>query len=280
MTLYELSIRRPVLAIVFSLVLMLFGAVSYFTLGVREYPAVDPPVVTVRADYLGASPAVIASQITEPLEQQINGIDGVRVLSSTSSEEQSRIRVEFQPGADLEAAANDVRDRVARAVRQLPPDADPAVIEKADADSEPILIVERAEPRAQSPRGERLRRPRPERAHPDHLRREPTCASTARSATRCDSGSIRCASPRTASRRSTCRPRSPPRTSICRAGGSRAARSSSRCAPPGACSSPEDFEAMILKEEGGRQVLLRDVGHAELGAEELRSGARAAASPW
>src|SRR5690606_37430633 len=106
-----------------------------------EYPAVDPPIVNVSADYAGASPAVMASQITEPLEQQINGIDGIRVLTSTSSEERTRIRVEFEVGADLEAAANDVRDRVSRAIRNLPPDADPLTVEKADADSEPILFV-------------------------------------------------------------------------------------------------------------------------------------------
>jgi multidrug efflux pump len=137
----EVSIRRPVLATVISLVLLLFGAVSFALLGVREYPAVDPPIVTVTTQYPGASPAVIASQITEPLEQQINGIDGIRVLSSISSEERSQIRVEFEVGADLEAATNDVRDRTSRAVRNLPPDADPPVVEKSDADNEPILFL-------------------------------------------------------------------------------------------------------------------------------------------
>ena len=131
MNISEISIHRPVLAIVCSLVLVVFGGVSFLFLGVREYPAVDPPIVTVRADYTGANPAVIASQITEPLEQQINGIDGIRVLSSTSSEERSQIRVEFEVGADLEAAANDVRDRVSRAIRQLPPDVDPPVVESS-----------------------------------------------------------------------------------------------------------------------------------------------------
>ena len=92
MNLSDVSIQRPVLAIVCSLVLVLFGAVSFLFLGVREYPAVDPPIVTVTTQYPGASPAVIASQITEPLEQQINGIDGIRVLSSVSTDERSQIR--------------------------------------------------------------------------------------------------------------------------------------------------------------------------------------------
>ena len=141
MNLSAISISRPVLATVCSMVLVLFGVVAFFLLGVREYPAVDPPIITVTANYAGASPTVIASQITEPLEQQINGIDGIRVLSSTSSEERSQIRVEFEVGADLEAAANDVRDRVSRAVRLLPPDADPPVVEKSDADSDPIIFL-------------------------------------------------------------------------------------------------------------------------------------------
>jgi multidrug efflux pump len=137
----EISIRRPVFSTVCSLLLVLFGAVSFLFLGVREYPAVDPPVISVSASYDGASPDVVASQITEPLEQQINGIDGIRVLSSTSTEERSRIRVEFGVGTDLEAAANDVRDRVSRTVRSLPPDVEPPVVEKADADSEPIVFL-------------------------------------------------------------------------------------------------------------------------------------------
>jgi multidrug efflux pump len=123
------------------LIILLLGGVSFFLLGVREYPAVDPPIITVRTNYAGASAAVIASQITEPLEQLLNGIDGVRVLSSTSMEERSEIRVEFEIESDLETAANDVRDKVSQAARQLPVDADPPVVEKADADTEPIIFL-------------------------------------------------------------------------------------------------------------------------------------------
>src|SRR5687767_11185632 len=141
MSLSSTSIERPVLAIVLSLVMVLFGFVGFSFLGVREYPAVDPPVITVQTSYAGANPDVIASQITEPLEQLINGIEGIRDLSSTSSEERSTIRVEFAVDVDLEAAANDVRDKVSQAIRNLPPDADPPVVQKSDADSEPILFL-------------------------------------------------------------------------------------------------------------------------------------------
>ena len=139
MSLSETSIRRPVLAIVMSLIIVLFGLTGFYFLGVREYPAVDPPIVTVSTSYPGANPDVIASQITEPLEQMINGIAGIRTLSSESRHERSNITVEFTLDSDLDTAANDVRDRVARAARNLPADANPSVVEKADADSSPII---------------------------------------------------------------------------------------------------------------------------------------------
>ncbi len=141
MSLYALSIRRPVLATVFSLVIVLFGVLGYTALGVREYPAVDPPVISVSTSYRGANAEVIDAQITEPLEEQINGIDGIRTLTSQSSDGSSRITVEFDLGADLERAANDVRDRVSRAVGNLPPDADPPRVAKADADGDPIVFL-------------------------------------------------------------------------------------------------------------------------------------------
>ncbi len=141
MTLAEVSIRRPVLSIVLSILIVVFGGVAFYFLGVREYPAVDPPIVTVNTNYPGAAPSVVDSQITEPLEQALSGIPGVRTMSSTSREQASSIRIEFDLGVDLEAAANDVRDKVAGAVRRLPPDADPPVVEKADADSSPIVFL-------------------------------------------------------------------------------------------------------------------------------------------
>ncbi|MDR9365791.1 MAG: efflux RND transporter permease subunit [Balneolaceae bacterium] len=141
MSLSSLSIRRPVLASVMSIVIILFGVISFFYLGVREYPSVDPPIVTVSSSYVGANAEVIESQITEPLEESINGIAGIRTLTSVSREGRSTITVEFDLEIDLETAANDVRDRVSRAQGQLPPDADPPTVTKADADRTPIVFL-------------------------------------------------------------------------------------------------------------------------------------------
>jgi hydrophobe/amphiphile efflux-1 (HAE1) family protein len=141
MTLSELSIKRPVLTIVFAIAIVIFGLVAFSSLGVREYPSVEPPVITVRTDYPGANAEIIESQITEPLEEQINRVDGIKNLSSTSSTGRSTVRVEFELGMDLENAANDVRDRVSQAIRSLPPDADPPIVSKADADAQTILTI-------------------------------------------------------------------------------------------------------------------------------------------
>lgn len=137
----EISIRRPVLSTVMMLVVILFGVIGYTFLGVREYPSVDQPIISVSASYPGANAEVIMNQITEPLEQNINGIPGIRSLSSTSSQGQSRITVEFELSVDMETAANDVRDKVSRAQRNLPRDCDPPTISKADADATPIMQI-------------------------------------------------------------------------------------------------------------------------------------------
>lgn len=141
MSLSEISIKRPVLATVFSLVILLFGAIGMTFLGVREFPSVDPPIISVSTSYPGANSDVIESQITEPLEQSINGIPGIRTLTSSSSQGSSRITVEFELSVDLETAANDVRDKVSQAQRFLPRDTDPPIVSKADADASPILMV-------------------------------------------------------------------------------------------------------------------------------------------
>ncbi len=141
MSLASVSIDRPVLAIVMSVVIIIFGFVGLSYLGVREYPSVDPPIITVATTYVGANSEVIESQITEPLEESINGIAGIKSLTSTSRDGRSTISVEFDLDIDLEAAANDVRDRVSRAMGALPPDAEPPVVSKADADSWPIIIT-------------------------------------------------------------------------------------------------------------------------------------------
>ncbi|HQS24850.1 MAG: acriflavin resistance protein [Sphingobacteriia bacterium 24-36-13] len=142
MNISELSLKRPILATVMNILIVLFGIVGYSFLAVREYPAVDPPVVNVRTSYSGANSEIIESQITEPLEKAINGIPGIRSISSSSSNGNSNITVEFNVSEDLEAAANDVRDKVSQAVRNLPQDVDaPPVVSKSDANSDFIIIL-------------------------------------------------------------------------------------------------------------------------------------------
>ena len=141
MNISELSIRRPVLATVMTVIILLFGIIGYTYLGVREYPSVDNPIISVQCSYAGANADVIENQITEPLEQNINGIPGIRSLSSVSQQGSSRITGEFELSVDLETAANDVRDKVSRAQRYLPRDCDPPTVSKADADARPIIMV-------------------------------------------------------------------------------------------------------------------------------------------
>ncbi len=142
MNLPSLSLKRPVFAVVMSLTIILFGIMGYTFLGVREFPAIDPPVITVRTVYSGANPEIVESQITEPLEKAINGVQGVRTISSNSALGVSIITVEFTVEANLEQAANDVRDKVSQAQRQLPQDIDaPPVVTKADASGDPIIFM-------------------------------------------------------------------------------------------------------------------------------------------
>ncbi|MDH5602975.1 MAG: efflux RND transporter permease subunit, partial [Cyclobacteriaceae bacterium] len=141
MTLSEISIKRPVLATVFAIVIVLLGSVAYMSLGVREYPSIDPPIVTVQTNYYGANAEIIESQITEPLEEQINSIEGVKIISSNSTDGRSTISIQFLPEIDLNDAANDVRDKVSKAIGSLPPDANPPTVSKADANAETILSI-------------------------------------------------------------------------------------------------------------------------------------------
>src|ERR1035437_2750338 len=142
MTISDIALKRPVGSIVLSLIIILMGAVGFNFLGVRLYPAIDPPIITVQTSYTGANDVIIESQITEPLEKSINGIEGVKSISSQSATGQSTITVEFDLGADLEKAANDVRDKVSQALRSLPQDIDaPPIVTKADANSDPIVML-------------------------------------------------------------------------------------------------------------------------------------------
>ncbi len=142
MNISELSLRRPVLATVLSILIVVFGVIGFTFLGVRDYPAIDPPVINVRTSYAGANADIIESQITEPLEKSINGVAGIKNITSSSSQGTSNITVEFDLGVDLEAAANDVRDKVSQAQRNLPKDLDaPSVVTKADASSDAIISM-------------------------------------------------------------------------------------------------------------------------------------------
>jgi len=142
MSLPSLSLKRPVLAVVMSVLIVIFGGIGYTYLGVREYPAIDPPVITVSTAYTGANPDIVESQITEPLEKAISSVQGIRNISSASTLGSSQITVEFDLGENLERAANDIRDKVAQAVRQLPQDIDaPPVVAKADANGDPIMFI-------------------------------------------------------------------------------------------------------------------------------------------
>jgi hydrophobe/amphiphile efflux-1 (HAE1) family protein len=142
MNISQLSLNRPVLAVVMNLLIILFGVVGYNFLSLRDYPAIDPPIVNVRTSYVGANADIIESQITEPLEKSINGIPGIKSISSSSQVGNSNITVEFNLESDLEAAANDVRDKVSQSQRNLPQDIDaPPVVSKADANSDFILLL-------------------------------------------------------------------------------------------------------------------------------------------
>ncbi len=142
MSLSSVSIKRPVLATVMSVVIVVFGVIGYKFLGIRDFPSVDPPIISVSTSYSGANADVIESQITEPLEKAINGVQGIRNISSTSSVGSSNITVEFDLDADLETAANDVRDKVSQAQRQLPQDINaPPVVSKADANADNIITL-------------------------------------------------------------------------------------------------------------------------------------------
>lgn len=271
MSLSETSIRRPVLAIVMSLVIVLFGVVGFHFLGIREYPAVDPPVVTIQTNYPGANPDVVASQITEPLEEVINGIAGIRTLSSESRQERSTITVEFTLGSDIDSAANDVRDRVARAARTLPVDSNPPVVVKADADSSSILFLSlESDTRGimeVSDIADRLVRERMEtipgvssvniigekryamRLWMDPVKLAVHGLTPADVQAALDSQNVDLPSGRLEGTTNELSLRT-----------------------MGRLSTPEEFENLIIKRENGRQILFSDIGHAELGPENFRTG--------
>jgi len=141
MSLSSVSIRRPVLATVMSILIILFGILGLNYLGVREFPSVDPPVISIQTNYVGANADIIEYQITEPIEEAVSRVQGIRTVSSVSRDGRSTVTVEFNLDIDLEVAANDVRDKVQSAVENLPPDVDPPIVSKADADAFPIIFI-------------------------------------------------------------------------------------------------------------------------------------------
>src|SRR4051812_25316051 len=141
MMLSDLSVRRPVFAAVAAIILCVVGVAAFLALPVRELPSVDPPVVSVQTSYRGASAEVVEERITQVIERQVSGIQGIDRVQSSSRDGSSRISISFTLDRDLDQAANDVRDAVSRVTAQLPDQADPPQIAKANADSQPIMFL-------------------------------------------------------------------------------------------------------------------------------------------
>lgn len=270
MSLSSISIQRPVLATVLSITIVLFGIIGYAYLGIREYPNVDSPIVTVSTNYTGANADIVESQLTEPIEQAVNGIAGIRSISSVSRDGRSTITVEFNLNIDLETAANDVRDKVSQVVRTLPQDADPPVVAKSDASAQPIIFLNiQSDKRslleltdvAENIFKERLQtidgvseiRVWGAKTYamrlwldPNRLSAYQLTALDVRNALLRENIELPSGSVEGASTELTVR-------------------------TMGRMSTPEEFNNLIIKEEGGKVVRLHDIGYAELGPENLRT---------
>src|SRR5690625_1486229 len=146
MWLSDISVKRPVFATVIDLLLVAFGLVAFDRLSLREYPDIDPPIISIRTEYIGAAAAVVESRITKIIEDSIAGIEGVKTITSSSRDGVSNVQLEFHLSRDIDAAANDVRDRVARVTNRLPDEADPPRVEKTDADEQPIMWLNLTSP--------------------------------------------------------------------------------------------------------------------------------------
>jgi multidrug efflux pump len=269
MSLSSVSIKRPVLATVFSLVILLFGGIGMTFLGVREFPSVDPPIISVSTSYPGANSDVIESQITEPLEQSINGIPGIRTLTSSSSQGRSRISVEFELSVDLETAANDVRDKVSQAQRFLPRDCDPPTVSKADADASPILMVA-----VKSPKRSLLELSEiAELTFKEQLQTVSGVSSVTIWGEKRYAMRIWLDPAKLAGYQMT------PldvRNALSRenvelpAGSIEGNTTELTIRTLGLMTTPEEFNSLILKQEGNQLIRVRDIGRAELGPEDLR----------
>jgi len=266
----ETSIKRPVLAVVMSILIILFGIIGYTYLGIREFPSVDPPVVTVQTNYTGANADIIESQITEPLEESINGIAGIRTLTSTSRDGRSTISVEFDLAVDIEDAANDVRDRVARSLANLPKDIDPPVVAKADADSNPIyfinvksekrdllelneIVTRNIKEKFQTVTGVSSVQIWGEKKYAMRLRIDPVKLS-----------SYRLTAPDIVNALNKQNIELP-------SGSIEGAMTELTVRTQGRLISPQDFDNLILREEGDKVVKFKDVGHTELAPENEKT---------
>jgi len=270
MSLYAVSIRRPVLAVVMSIAILIFGIIGYSFLGVREFPAVDAPLITVSTNYRGASADVMETQITEPLEESINSVAGIRTMSSTSREGRSTIVVEFGLDSDLERAANDVRDAVSRAITDLPPDIEPPRVVKADSDASPIVQVTIGSPTRNLLELTRI-------ADEMFAERLETIPDVAR---------VDIWGDKTYAMRLWIDPQRLAAYRLAPLDVARAVQRESVELPAGRIegrevelpvrvlsrlATPEEFDDLILKQDVGGTVRLRDVGRAELGAQNERT---------
>lgn len=269
MILSDIAIRRPVVALVASILIVLVGLLSFSRLPVREYPLTDSPVVSVSTNYRGASAEVVEAKVTEPLEREIASIDGIRVIRSDSQEEESRITVEFNMDRNVDEAANDVRDRVARARGRLPDEIEEPRVTKADADASPVITIS-----FNSERYSRLElRELVERIAIQRLQTIPGVGSVGvrgpRYAMRLWVDSDRLA----AHQLTVVDVESALRQQNVEIPGGRI-ESSAREFPvriEGRMRQPAEFEDLVLATRGGHQVKFSDVGRVELGAEEYRS---------
>ncbi|MBN2355309.1 efflux RND transporter permease subunit [candidate division KSB1 bacterium] len=273
MNLSHVSIHKPIFTIVLSLFLVIIGIVGFLQLGIREYPEVDPPIITVTTVYRGANAEIIQAQITEVLEESISGIDCIRVLSSVSAEQSSMITVEFNLGTDIETAANDVRDRVSKAQRYLPKDIDPPIVEKMSANANPIIVLciesdtknilevndivdKVVKERIQTIEGVAAVRFFGEKKFAMRLWLDPYKMA----ANRITSADIQ----RTVERENLELP----------SGRIEGDRTELSVRTVGLLHTPEQFDNLIIKESNGTIIRLSDVGHAEIGAENERTTAK------
>jgi multidrug efflux pump len=270
MSLSSISIERPVLATVFTIVILLFGVIGMTFLGVREFPSVDPPIISVRTSYPGANSDVIDAQITEILEQSINAVPGIRSITSVSRQGSSQITVEFELTVDMETAANDVRDKVAQAQRMLPRDVDPPVVSKADADASPIMFINIQSDRRSLPElseyaeltfRERLQTIDGVSAVPIWGQRRWSMRLWMDPAKLAGYGLTPLDVRNAINRENVELP----------SGSIEGTTTELTIRTLGLLSTPDEFNNLIIRQEGDQVIRFMDIGHAELGSEDLRS---------